>query len=128
MTDLRRLVTALAVVGGASAFGWIGWGVFGWAVAMLAGAGVIVYLGFRPTVPKSQDDNSGEVVPVARVPNVPLADVVVAELRENGIEAFYKVLGVGGIVAASSVTTPGNQCEVYVQRADAQRAQSLVPQ
>jgi len=67
------------------------------------------------------------VVPVARVPNVPLADVVVAELRENGIEAFYKVLGVGGIVAASSVTTPGNQCEVYVQRADAQRAQSLLP-
>jgi hypothetical protein len=67
-----------------------------------------------------------EIVRITSVPNVPLAELVVSDLKANGIEAFYKVAGIGPY-SITSVTGPGGQCDIYVQRADAERALELLP-
>jgi hypothetical protein len=71
-------------------------------------------------------DNPDDVVAVGLVPNVPLAEMVIEELRNEGIEAFYKSAGLGSW-GASSVSGPASPCEIYVQRADAERAKELLP-
>jgi hypothetical protein len=71
-------------------------------------------------------ESPDDVVAVGLVPNVPLAEMVIEELRNEGIEAFYKSAGLGS-GAGTSVTGPASPCEIYVQRADAERARELLP-
>jgi sugar/nucleoside kinase (ribokinase family) len=71
-------------------------------------------------------DNPGDVVAVGMVPNVPIAEMIIEELRNEGIEAFFKSAGIGSW-GVTSVTGPASPCEIYVQRADAERAKALLP-
>ena len=72
------------------------------------------------------DPRPGDLVVVARVPNVPIAEMVIGALRNNDIEAFYKSPGMwlGGV---TSLTGPAGPCDIYVQRGDADRAKELLP-
>jgi hypothetical protein len=72
------------------------------------------------------DADPAEIVRITSVPNVPFAELVVSDLKANGIEAFYKSAGVGPY-GITSLTGPAGPCDIYVQRADAQRALDLLP-
>ena len=72
-------------------------------------------------------DLPDEIVVVASVPNVPIAEMLVEELRNNGIEAFYKSAGLPGSNAITGVTGPAGLCDIYVKQSDAERAQGLLP-
>ncbi len=125
MSDSRRLFITLAVIATASALAWLGWGFFAWIAVMAAGMAVLFYLGFHRPNPELAADSPAESVNVGSVPNVPFAEMVVTELQQSGIEAFYKV-GSAPYPAASSVTTPSSPCDIYVERRDAEAAQSLL--
>ena len=71
-------------------------------------------------------DDPGDVVAVGVVPNVPIAEMVIEQLRNEGIEAFFKSAGLGSW-GVTSVTGPSSPCEIFVQRADAERAKALLP-
>ncbi len=68
-----------------------------------------------------------EIVIVARVPNAPIAEMLIGALKNNGIEAFYKPLEGGGAYANASATNPAGECAIYVARRDADRALVLLP-
>jgi hypothetical protein len=72
------------------------------------------------------DPRPDDLVIVAYVPNVPIAEMIIGELRNEGIEAFYKPAGTGPF-SMTSVTGPAGPCDIYVQQADAQRAKELLP-
>ena len=72
------------------------------------------------------DPRPDEIVRAISVPNVPFAELVVSDLKANGIEAFYKSAGVGPY-GLTSVTGPAGECGIYVQRADVERALALLP-
>ena len=84
--------------------------------------GAIFYMGFRRTGPAMPSNGAADVVKVGSAPNVPFAEMIVAELRGSGVSAFYKVTGAS---YATSVTALGNGCDVYVARGDAERAQAI---
>jgi hypothetical protein len=125
VNTLRRLAQVVAVIGAASALAWATWGFYAWAVVMLAGAAVVAYLGVRRPRPGLPPDASADAVNVGSVPNVPIAELLVSELKQNGIEAFYKLRGVG-FYARSSVSTPEEPCDIYVAERDAGAARAFV--
>ena len=71
-------------------------------------------------------DHPDDVVAVGLVPNLPMAEMVIGELRHEGIEAFYKSAGPASL-GVSAVTGPLSPCEIYVRPEDAERAKELLP-
>ena len=52
--------------------------------------------------------------------------MIIGDLRNNGIEPFFKSAGFG-VYGGTSVTGPTGACDIYVQRSDAERARELLP-
>jgi hypothetical protein len=75
---------------------------------------------------RMSDDSPDEIVVVASVPNAPIAEMLVEELRNNGIEAFYRSSALPGSTAITGVTGPAGLCDIYVKQSDAERAQEIV--
>jgi hypothetical protein len=73
------------------------------------------------------EEHSDGLVVVATVPNIPIAEMLVEELRGNGIEAFYKSAAGVGTYGASAVMGPAGLCDICVRQADAERARELLP-
>ena len=71
-------------------------------------------------------DYPDDVVAVGFAPNVPIAEMLIGELRNAGIEAFHKSAGIG-TWGMTSVTGPSSPCEIYVTTEDAERAKELLP-
>jgi hypothetical protein len=122
----KPLLWTLLAVAAASVVGWALAGLYGWAVVMLVGAALLMYLGLRGSSPRRSvpANLERELVGVGFVPNAPLVEVVVAQLRSNGIAAMYRSAQPFG--GANPVTNPEGYCEVLVHRADALRARPFV--
>jgi hypothetical protein len=128
VSDVRQLCVTLTVIATASVLAWLGWGIFVCIAVMAVGVAVLFYMGFHRPNPEMVSDGSGDPVNVGSAPSVPFAEMVVSELHDEGIDAFYKVQGAGGsFAAASSGTTPWAPCDIYVPRRDAQSARELFP-
>jgi hypothetical protein len=89
-------------------------------------AAVLRYLVFRPiNVGPHETASYDDAVAVRSVENVPIAELLIGQLRGEGIEAFYKVSG--GILYPGSGAHPLARCDIYVSRRDAERARELIP-
>jgi hypothetical protein len=65
-------------------------------------------------------------VMVGTAPNVPIAEMIVSELEQNGVVAFLQGAGYAW-VDGSSETSPLSSCDVYVARRDAEDARAFFP-
>ncbi len=67
------------------------------------------------------EDEAHDVEPVTVVPNEGEAMVACGLLRANGIQCFYRAVGVGSGFGANV-----GPCEVLVQQSDLERAKELL--
>ena len=95
-SDLRGLLGALGAIVLAAAYAGSRWGVFGLLAAMALGAVLLFVLALRPRA-AVEPDPSADAQLVGAVPNVAIAEMVIDELGQQGIPAFYKLRGVGPV-------------------------------
>jgi hypothetical protein len=107
-------------------------------VALLAWGGVTVWVRnstFRiRTLPRPGPSHLrevrdlGEPVRLTVVPNLPLAEMLCSELRQNGIEAFYKGnASLGGVTGSVAALNPSLPTDVWVGEADLEKARRFLP-
>jgi hypothetical protein len=72
------------------------------------------------------DPRPDDLVIVAYVPNVPIAEMIIGELRNEGIEAFYKPAGTGAFQHDVG-HRPGRSMRHLRSAGGCQRAKELLP-
>ena len=74
------------------------------------------------------NDASNEPTKLTIVPNMPIAEMLCSELRQNGIEAFAKGTSPwGGTSAGSASLGAAFPAEIWVRLADVVRARHFLP-
>ena len=96
-SDLRGLLGALGAIALAAAYAGSRWGVLGLLAAMALGAVLLFVLALRRPREAVEPDPSADAQLVGAVPNVAIAEMVIDELGQQGIPAFYKLRGVGPV-------------------------------
>ncbi len=127
VTDVRRVLLVLMVTGLFTALAATSkWGIVACIPVLAVGAVVLFYFALHKPVRRGPDyDPSRDFVRVATVENEPLADVVVAELASDGIQAFIKTTAIATLGTSAS-TNPSAPCDLYVPARHATRARALI--